>query len=241
MTNTATNLSKFLPLKQPQFDKIIAMSPLTESFIYNIPEAKEEFASFFFPYYQQYTSPMGRLPHKPVDQETETLAPFRAYNGPAWANWSEIWNQPPIELDIQDVSPPEFEFLFQFTLFRLSLQPSYLATTQEKFAIRQGTTFTYKGYDHEDVRFIVEWLQFIHEHNAYLKVVATTSDGKRIPYSDPDFPSFILIVPLCLAYIPTPPPGIKLYYAYPLDIDNEPDNVDNSQDIYTCWACENSF
>ena len=83
MTNTATNLSKFLLLKQPQFDDIIATSPLTENSIYNIPEANEEFASFFFPYYQQYTSPMGRLPHKPVDQETKTLAPFRTYICPA--------------------------------------------------------------------------------------------------------------------------------------------------------------
>ena len=221
-----------------QLDDIFSASPLDKNLLFNIPEADENSSSFFFPYYQKYISPMGRFPNKPVDDESELPAPFRTYESPIWTNWTEVWSKMPIELNVNVTSTPELEFLFQSTLFRLSLEPAYLSASQEAQFIYQGTTFTFPDSHQEDIRFVVEWLQFIHNHAAYLKIVAMSSNGERAPYSDPDYPSFILIAPLCLVYVPTPPPGLELYYAYPLDIE---ENEIMEEDGEVCWACGNKF
>jgi hypothetical protein len=237
-TTTSTTLNPF-QTHQHLLDNTFATSVFAnEKLIYDIPEADEDILSFFLPYYEKYASPMRGLPNKPVENETNLPEPFRTYKSPVWTNWTEIWNKSPIKLDIEDVSIPELEFLFQSAIFRLSLNPTYLTTTQESRFIYQGTTFTFKGYNREDIRFVVEWLQFIHDHNAYLKVVAMTSDGTRFSYSDPHYPSFILIAPLCLVYVPTPPPGLDLYYAYPQNVD---DNTIQEDDVEICWACELAF
>ena len=235
-----------IPLPQSQFDRlqlddsdILPPSPPSMNHIYNIPEVNEESLSFFFPFYQQYLFPTGRFPNQPADDESKLPAPFRTYDSPVWNNWAEIWNKSPIELEINTVSHPELDFLFQSVLFRLTLNPTFLdITTPNNRFIKQGTTFTFKGYDHEEVRFVAEWLHFIHNHSAYVKIVAMNSTGARFPFTDPDFPSFILIAPLCLVYLPTPPPGLELYYAYPLDTEDD-ESVDENTE--TCWACNLVF
>ena len=222
-----------------QLDDIFSTSSTNEKYIYDIPEANEDSLSFFFPYYQQSLSPLGQFPDTKIDDESKLPAPFRTYESPTWTNWADIWNESPIELDHHTISQPELELRFQSVLFRLTLQPAYLATSvEETRSIRQGTTFVFKGHEHEDVRFVVEWLQFIHEHTAFLKIVAMTSTGNRFPYTDPDFPSFILIAPLCLVYV-LPPPGLELYYAYPVDVDNDEELEEG--DIEQCWACKFTF
>lgn len=66
-----------------------------------------------------------------------------------------------------------------------------------------------------------------------------TSNGDRIPYSDPDYPSFILIAPLCLVYVPTPSTELVLYYSCPLDMDDE--EIGEGLDIEFCQICGNAF
>ena len=237
--STANMLTDHLQSDNTLLDDNFAAPRSTENVIYDIPEADEAILTFFFPFYHYYTSPMGRLPNKPVDDESELPAPFRTYASPTWTKWADIWNQPSIELNTDVLPIPDLELIFQSTLFRLTLNAAYFEATQECRTIRQGTMFTFKDYNHEDIRFVVEWLQFVHNHDAYLKIVAMTSTGQRFPYSDPDFPSFILIAPLCLVYVPTPPPGLELYYAYPLDLDNE--EIEDGRDVELCTVCNYSF
>jgi hypothetical protein len=207
--------------------------------MYDIPEGNEDNPSFFFTFYHQFFT-NETIPFEPIEDETQLPLPFRTYNHPTFTKWDDIWNTPPIELDTDIIPNPTIDFLFQSVLYRLSLDSTYFFN-QEFCTIRQGTTFTFKGYDHKDVRFVVEWLQWTHEHSAYLKVVAMTANGQHIPYFDPDYPSFILIIPLCLALVPTPTTKLTLYYSPPLDSDDDLELIEEGKDVEFCWACKNAF
>jgi len=235
-----------LPISQDQFDllkfdDIFSFSPPNDAHLPSIPEtANEDTFSFFFPFYQQLLSPMGKLPHTTINDKRNVPAPFRKYPSPNWTDWKSHWRVPPIGLEINAISIPEHKTIFQSTLFRLlTLQPSYIThPIEETRFIQQGTTLTFKGHENEDVRFIVEWLQFIYGHTAFVKITAVTSTGSFFPYTDPDFPSFILIAPLCLVYVP-PPPSLELYYTLPLDTEDEEEHAD--EDVEVCWGCKLSF
>jgi hypothetical protein len=64
----------------------------------------------------------------------------------------------------------------------------------------------------------------------YLKVVGIDQDGHIFPYTDPDFPSFILEIPACTSSVTIPEP------LYPLIHSEEFDDEDKEAG-YDCWAC----
>ena len=229
--------TEYLQFKLAMMDTAFAKLIPKLNPMYDIPEGNEDLSSFFFPYYQQYFNYEG-LSIEPIEDESKLPLQFRTYDHPAWNNWDEIWKTPPIELDTNIIPNPEVEFLFQSSRYRLQLDSSYFKN-KRYCTIRQGTTITFKGYDHQDVRFVVECLQWIHEHNAHLKVTAITSNKICLPYNDPDYPSFILIVPLCLTLVPTPTSELELFYSLPLDMDDEVNR--DAEDVEYCQACKNFF
>ena len=226
-----------LQFKQALLETTFTQSTPRPDPMYDIPEGVEDSPSFFFPFYQIFFN--EGLLVEPVEDEAELPAQFRTYDRPLWDNWTKIWNASPIELDTNTIPNPVVENLYQSTLFRLQLDSTYFFSNEEIRIIRQGTTITFKGYDHEDVRFVVEWLQWIHNHTAYLKVVAMTSNRLRIPYTDPDYPSFILTVPLCLVQVPIPSSNLTLHYSLPLDKDDEA--IEAGTDVEFCWVCSDAF
>jgi hypothetical protein len=236
MSSTMKSLQFQLALLEAALEKSI---PLINR-IYEHSEDNEDSLSFFFPYYQHYFH--EGLLFKPIENESILLAPFRTYDHPIWNDWEEIWNASPLQLDVDIIPDPTIEFTYQSALFRLHLDSAYFMFTEETRWIRQGTTITFKGFNHEDVRFVVEWLQRIDEYDAYLKIlkiVAMTSNGSIIPYSDPDYPSFILIVPSCLVRVPTPSPDITIHHARLFHLIGQ--DIGNGEDIRYCFACGNAF
>jgi hypothetical protein len=205
--------------------------------IYAIPEGNEDSPTFFSPYYQHLFRD-GKLPFKTLKDESQVPIPFRTYDHPDFTDWDDKWDAPPIELDPENIPNPSIDHLFHSSLYQLRIDSSYF-TNWKYWTITQGTTFTFKGYDHTDVRFVAEWLLWIHKHDAYLKVNARTFDSLNIPYSDPDFPSFILIIPLCLVVMPTPTAELVLHYAIPLNAAEDMD--EEEEDHYFCCACKHTF
>jgi hypothetical protein len=190
--------------------------------------------SYFFPFLQQIISKFDQFPKLSFINESTLPLEYHSSIHPKWTNWNEIWSTPPIIINTSFSSKPIFEFMFQSALFRIQLSSAYFLHTREKRKIRQGTTFVFKGYEDSEVRFVVEWCQMVNHHDAYLKLVGMNDEGGLFPWSDPDFPSFILIVPFCIVEVPSPP-NISLCYSLPFD------SKQDERDFSICWACKRAF
>ena len=160
-----------------------------------------QYTSFFsLPLLQAYLTPET----VPLRVELESLShpSFRTYDHPKWHNWYNIWNAPPITINASSISKPTVETEFHSALFRLRISSKDL----HKTPLKQGTTIEFKGFENQRIRFIVEWCQKTTAQYAYLKVTGISIFRTHSPYNDPDFPSFILVVPKSLAHVPFPHP-----------------------------------
>ena len=102
------------------------------------------------------------------------------------------------------ISPfPERHYLS--TLFRLRVIP-WMVTSVFKgtLPIRIGRTIEFLGHENPYALHVVQWLQWIDQHETYIKVRGIYRDGTPIPFNDPYFPSFLLVVPSCIADLPIP-------------------------------------
>lgn len=150
--------------------------------------------SFFYPYYSSlFQSFQFRLESKEDPITTQT------YEHPRWTDWSEIWSTPPITLD-PNILTVTLESKFHSASYRLVLDEKHIHNRNQYASMRQGASIIFKGFDNHDARFVVEWTQLVENHKAYIKVVGYNEDGEPFPYTDPDNPSFILEVPVCIAY-----------------------------------------
>jgi len=122
-------------------------------------------------------------------------------------DWERIWTTPPILIDPSKLDGPILETEFFMNIFQLQLQPDDVLDPCHHFS--QGTTIIFKGFDIPDIRYIVEWLRWIDNHQAYLQVVGINSRGEAFSYDDPNFPSFILKVPVCVTNVPYLPSAIR--------------------------------
>jgi hypothetical protein len=190
--------------------------------------------SYFFPYLQQIVSKFDRIPNLLITNDNEIPPEYRPSIHPTWTNWNKVWSSPPIVINTTLSPKPTLEFAFQSVLFRIQLSSTYFLTARERRKIFQGTTFVFKGYEDSNVCFVVEWCHLVDRHDAYLKLVGMNEDGGIFPWSDPDFPSFILVVPFCTEAVPSPP-NVTLYYWPPLH------NNSNMRDFTICWACGKAF
>jgi hypothetical protein len=198
--------------------------------------------SYFFHFYRIVNDivPISRImQHINASDENDIPSHFRTYEPPQWENWEEIWSQPPYEINTPHIINPYIEYQFRSTLFRVNVPSTYfyLHSLSTKI-IEQGTTIIFKGHNNEHARFVVQWCQWIHEHEAYLKVVGVDSTGKTFPYSDPDFPTFILVVPVCRTDVPFPSADI-LHEPKPFLTAEEGYQRFKAghRDIKLCWAC----
>jgi hypothetical protein len=206
-----------------------------------IPEVDEDNLnlSFFYSYTNRLNFTHETLPRNRVLDETTLPFAFRTVDHPTWNNWSEIWNTPPMIIDPDLIPDPTHEDAFQSAVFRLKIKSEYLVTKSDMQIIRQGTTLVFKGYEDPNVRFIVHWCQWINGHDAFLRMVGVDSSGQYFPYSDPDYPSFILVVPLCLVEVPPSSTDIRLFYSLPIALDEV--RLDGDQNFAFCWVCTNMF
>jgi hypothetical protein len=201
--------------------------------------------SYFYRFYRYTFETYGSIPIDPSDElEPVWTVPysFRRYDHPVWTDWNEIWAAPPMTIATELVYNPSLEPVFKSALFRLTITSSYFRITKDETIFRQGTTLEFDGFNHTQTRFVVEWCQRVNIHDAFLKVVGFYSDGTPRPYSDPDFPSFILKVPLCTVDASTfdyfvPSARIPLIVSLPL---KEEETLDNSN-CEICWVCQNVF
>ena len=69
---------------------------------------------------------------------------------------------------------------------------------QPDLVLTPETTLFFRKYDIKRNHYLIEYCQWIDNHKAYLKVVGLTAEGERHRFDDPYFPSFILIIPVCL-------------------------------------------
>jgi hypothetical protein len=200
--------------------------------------ADEPNLSYFFQFYRYLHETYGTTILKEIMKEQcFTPTTFREYDHPTWANWDEIWAKPPISLDPELIGHPSIECAFNSTLYRLELVSCYFFGIGQDFCIRQGTTFEFKGYENPDIRFVVEWCQWTKNHDAYLKVVGVNLEGHFFPPTDPDFPSFILIVPECVVDVPAPTSSLPCHPSYPLTLDE----MELYNEFNFCWACNTGY
>jgi hypothetical protein len=220
-----------------EHDETACLSPSTPT----IPEADEDNLnlSFFYPYTNRLNAVCDKSPHDQIHNETILPLAFRTVEHPNGYDWSKIWNMPPKVIDADLIPDPTREIAFQSAVFRLTIESEYFVMKPDTQIIQQGTTFVFKGYEDSNVRFIVQWCQWINKHDAYLRVVGVDSSGQYFPYSDPDYPSFILVVPLCFVKVPPSSPDIHLYYSLPVAQDEV--RLDGERKFTFCWACSNIF
>jgi hypothetical protein len=168
--------------------------------------SKDDF-TYFFPHYRRLyhtRSALFFLPHNDEDEKYTIPPPFQTYNHPSWDNWKKIWNAPPLILNPEFIPEPTLEFAFNHVLFRLQPPLIYFTAFHPTLKLLQGMTIVFKGYRSPHSRFVVEWCQWADEDNAYIKIVGVNSIGIPFPFSDPDYPTFILVIPLCYADVPIP-------------------------------------
>jgi hypothetical protein len=187
--------------------------------------------TYFFPFYSRLYSRFETVPLR-IDKESQSALPFRTYDHPIWSNWTEIWDKPPLVLDPNQISNTTDEYAFRSALFRLSITSKCIIRDPlTNLSIHQGTTIVFKDYEDFGARHIIEWCQWIEDHTAYLKVVGVNSSGDPFPYNDPDFPTFFLEVPACIANVPIPSsilPTIPFDYEF---------SDEEEKDRKVCWAC----
>ena len=203
--------------------------------ISDVPQNEDHHMSYFFQFYNKLISNTDSRFFAPVPEEKIPLN-RRAYEHPQWHNWKTIWSTPPIVLQPQIIWDPVIEPSFQSALFQLRLTSEYIAAMHKEIIFRQGTTLTFSGYEHSTVRFIVEWCQQVSysQHDAYLKIVGIDSTGRYFSYSDPDFPSFIIIVPICIVQVPSPTPAIYLKNPSLISTRSLKEKKENCN---VCWLC----
>jgi hypothetical protein len=220
------NLTPFTTTDQVHEDDI-------STIISDISQNEEHHLSYFFQFYNKFISNTDSRALKPIPTNKLPLN-RREYEHPKWGNWETIWSTPPIILHSPIIWDPIIETQFESTLFRLRLTSEYLAGMHNGLILQQGTTLAFSGYDHSSARFIVEWCQQISysNHDAYLKVVGIDVTGKYFSYNDPDFPSFILIVPICTVQVPYPTPAI--YLNHPISTRSLKEKKENCK---VCWLC----
>ena len=187
--------------------------------------ANESRPSFFMQYYADLYSQTDTIPLQYEGNSTLPLN-FRTFGHPDWKNWRKIWNAPTIKIDHYLIPEPIVEDEIRSAIFRLHLSCSYIHAIHKRLTIQQGSTISFQGFDDTHVRHIVEWCHWIDEHDAYLKVVGVDSSGRPFPYNDPEFPSFILVVPSHFSQVPFPPALSSILAA-----------ATETQDRPFCWIC----
>jgi hypothetical protein len=185
-------------------------TPIPSTLQSSINNQKTKNLSFFYLFYQLLKPKSKAI--SVTDEEQLLPPPFRTYDHPFETNWKQTWNTPPIVLDPEFIPDPILEFAFNRALFRLQLLPLYIQAFHKALIIHQFTTITFKGYESSHSRFIVEWCQWMDEEYAYLKVVGINSLGIPFSYNDPDYPTFILAVPICFTDVPIPKPIIPVLF-----------------------------
>jgi hypothetical protein len=198
--------------------------------------------SYFFHFYRIVNDiiPVSQImQHFNASDESDIPPQFRTYESPQWENWEENWSQPPYEINTPYIINPYIDYQFRSTLFRVHIPSTYFyLRSLSTETIKQGTTIIFKGHNHEHARFVVQWCQWIDGHEAYLKVVGVDSTGGTFPYSDPDYPTFILVVPVCAADVPFPSADIVIQ---PEPVLSEEEGYDRfvagHRDVEWCWRC----
>ena len=146
-------------------------------------------------------------PDLPLDdgRAPKPLVQYQTYPHPSFVeNWEEIWATPPIILYPLRPHQPVAEDKFLSVRGRLYLFAENILDIYEQIPIKQGTTLVERQSSTLHARFIVERCQWVHNHKAYLKVVGITQHKKTLPYNHPVFPSFILVIPVCVSNVPIP-------------------------------------
>lgn len=119
---------------------------------------------------------------------------------PIWKNWNGLWKMEPYILFPEEIPKPSIETELEGACYRI--YPEFPYQMLGFPVIHQGTTFVFKGFENPTVRYVVEWCMKKDHKYAYLKVVGTTAEGQPIRYNDPEFPSFILAIPVSLCLTP---------------------------------------
>jgi hypothetical protein len=148
------------------------------------------------------------LPYDPTTllrTDSESLAPpqFRIHPHPTWPNMSAIWKADPLIIDPAVSLRLSFEEECHGAQFRI--QPEFTTASFGVPALVQGTSFIFKGHEDFRIRYVVEWCQWTDDKNAYLKVVGMNVAGLEYPYNDHAHPTFILVAPRQLSFVPCPP------------------------------------
>jgi hypothetical protein len=157
-----------------------------------------------------HTSPQpGSSLDPTLSRLSRILTPFLEYENPfLYRDWDTIWSTPPIILDTSHSYSAITNTIFHSSLFRLYLSANDILENPTHFPIKQGTTIVFKNdeepYEKSHNRYVVVWSQWIHKHRVYLKVVGVNVFGDWLPFNHSHFPSFILVVPICVANVPFP-------------------------------------
>jgi hypothetical protein len=148
------------------------------------------------------------LPYDPTTilrTDSESLAPpqFRIHPHPTWPNTSAVWKADPLIIDPAISLRLSFEEECHGAQFRI--QPEFTTASFGVPVLVQGTSFIFKGHEDPRIRYVVEWCQWTDDKNAYLKVVGMNVAGLEYPYNDHAHPTFILVAPRHLSFVPCPP------------------------------------
>ena len=112
--------------------------------------------------------------------------------------WPALWNAPPLWLDDYQPTHPTPEHEFEAVPFRVYLESDDLPTFQ------QGQIVSYRGRNRAEQRYMVEHCQLMHNGIAYLKVVCRNQDQKVFPPYHPEFPAFMLLIPIAFCSVDYP-------------------------------------
>jgi hypothetical protein len=160
-------------------------------------------SSFFSILYDPSTYEPRGLPLD--DHDGHLTIPYKTYPHPPFVKiWEKIWATPPIVLEPLRLHAPAKEDKFQSAQFRLYFFAENITDIYPQVPIEQGTTLVNRLGNPSNARFIVERCQWVYNHRAYLKVVGITEQGVPFPYNHPVFPSFILVIPVCVCSVPIP-------------------------------------
>jgi len=170
-------------------------------------ESRSYLSHIFFQLYRQHCT----IPLQFLTQPSSTIRNC-TFEHPRWSfsEWYNIWESKPIMLNPSIIPPPTIEETFHGALLRVHLTHRHLSTTTALFA--HGTTIAFEGDDRSQARYVVEWCERIEDNIVYLKVVGMDRLQNPYPYNDPNFPAFILAIPLPFF---TSQPTTRLFYSLP--------------------------
>jgi len=143
-----------------------------------------------------------------LDTSSLKLSQCCTLEHPKWHDWMTIWDRMPLVLNPLLIPVPTLEETFRGALLRLHLTEEHLPQSHGVL-FEQGTTIVFRGDRTTQTRYVVEWKEKADAHHAFLKVVGTNKRSRPRPYDDPQYPTFILIVPLhrsSVISLPSPPP-----------------------------------